>query len=109
MGELDDTLVIYIQGDNGASAEGAEQELFNEMAIGCIADQLGPARCFSITDFIRINSGTKRPGGPMTDAEDRNAITDFMRFTGIARPEGGAVQTKGESFPAQLARSVKGI
>jgi arylsulfatase A-like enzyme len=31
MGELDDTLVIYIQGDNRASAEGAEQGLFNEM------------------------------------------------------------------------------
>ena len=31
-----------------------------------------------------------------------------MRFTGIARPEGGAVQTKGESFPAQLARPGKG-
>jgi hypothetical protein len=27
--------VIYSQGDNGASAEGAEQGLLNEMAIGC--------------------------------------------------------------------------
>ena len=33
MGELDNALVIYIQGDNGASAEGTEQGLFNEMSI----------------------------------------------------------------------------
>jgi len=31
MGELDNTLVIYIQGDNGASAEGGLQGLLNEM------------------------------------------------------------------------------
>jgi len=33
MGELDNTLVIYIQGDNGASAEGTPQGLLNEMSI----------------------------------------------------------------------------
>jgi arylsulfatase A-like enzyme len=33
MGETDNTLVIYIQGDNGASAEGTPQGLFNEMAF----------------------------------------------------------------------------
>jgi len=33
MGELDNTLVIYIQGDNGASAEGGPQGLLNEMAF----------------------------------------------------------------------------
>jgi arylsulfatase A-like enzyme len=32
-GELDNTLVIYIQGDNGASAEGTPQGLLNEMSI----------------------------------------------------------------------------
>jgi arylsulfatase len=31
MGDLDNTLVIYIQGDNGASAEGSPQGLLNEM------------------------------------------------------------------------------
>ena len=31
LGELDNTLVIYIQGDNGASAEGSPQGLLNEM------------------------------------------------------------------------------
>jgi arylsulfatase A-like enzyme len=33
MGELDNTLVIYIQGDNGASAEGSPQGLVNEMTF----------------------------------------------------------------------------
>jgi arylsulfatase A-like enzyme len=32
-GKLDNTLVIYIQGDNGASAEGGPNGLLNEMAI----------------------------------------------------------------------------
>ena len=33
MGQLDNTLVIYIQGDNGASAEGSRQGLLNEMTF----------------------------------------------------------------------------
>jgi arylsulfatase len=33
MGKLDNTLVIYIMGDNGASAEGTPQGLLNEAAI----------------------------------------------------------------------------
>ena len=33
MGELDNTLVFYIQGDNGASAEGGDQGMLNEMTI----------------------------------------------------------------------------
>jgi arylsulfatase A-like enzyme len=33
MGKLDNTLIIYIQGDNGASAEGGPQGLLNEMAF----------------------------------------------------------------------------
>jgi len=33
MGKLEDTLIIYIQGDNGASAEGTPQGLLNENAI----------------------------------------------------------------------------
>ncbi|MCC6676033.1 MAG: arylsulfatase [Phycisphaerales bacterium] len=32
-GELDNTLVIYIQGDNGASGEGGMQGLLNEMSV----------------------------------------------------------------------------
>jgi arylsulfatase len=33
LGELENTLVIYIMGDNGASAEGSPQGLLNEMTF----------------------------------------------------------------------------
>jgi arylsulfatase A-like enzyme len=33
MGELDDTLVIYIWGDNGASMEGSPTGTFNELTM----------------------------------------------------------------------------
>ena len=55
-GELDNTLVIYIQGDNGASAEGGQQGLLNEMAF------------FNATpeDFKEVERRMDELGGPMT-------------------------------------------
>ena len=56
MGELDNTLVIYIQGDNGASAEGGQQGLLNEMAF------------FNATpeDFNEVMRHMDDLGGPTT-------------------------------------------
>jgi len=55
-GELDNTLVIYIQGDNGASAEGGPQGLLNEMAF------------FNATpeDFKEVMRRMDELGGPKT-------------------------------------------
>jgi arylsulfatase A-like enzyme len=55
-GELDNTLVIYIQGDNGASAEGGQQGLLNEMAF------------FNATpeDFKEVMRRMDELGGPTT-------------------------------------------
>ena len=55
-GELDNTLVIYIQGDNGASAEGGQQGLLNEMAF------------FNATpeDFKEVSRRMDELGGPTT-------------------------------------------
>lgn len=55
-GELDNTLVIYIQGDNGASAEGGPQGLLNEMAF------------FNATpeDFHEVLRRMNELGGPTT-------------------------------------------
>jgi arylsulfatase A-like enzyme len=55
-GELDNTLVIYIQGDNGASAEGGQQGLLNEMAF------------FNATaeDFSEVMRRMDELGGPTT-------------------------------------------
>src|SRR3954468_13479412 len=55
-GELDNTLVIYIQGDNGASAEGGQQGLLNEMSF------------FNATpeDFKDVLARMDELGGPTT-------------------------------------------
>jgi arylsulfatase A-like enzyme len=55
-GQLDNTLVIYIQGDNGASAEGGPQGLLNEMSF------------FNATpeNFKDVMARMNELGGPMT-------------------------------------------
>jgi arylsulfatase len=55
-GELDNTLVIYIQGDNGASAEGTPQGLLNEMSIFNGIPE----------DFKQLMAHMDDLGGPMT-------------------------------------------
>ena len=56
MGELDNTLVIYIQGDNGASAEGTPQGLLNEMSIFNGIPE----------DFKQVMAHVDDLGGPLT-------------------------------------------
>jgi arylsulfatase A-like enzyme len=55
-GQTDNTLVIYIQGENGASAEGTPQGLLNEMSI------------FNgiPVDFAQVKAHVDDLGGPMT-------------------------------------------
>jgi arylsulfatase A-like enzyme len=56
MSETDNTLVIYIQGDNGASAEGTPQGLLNEMSIFNGIPE----------DFKQVMAHMDDLGGPMT-------------------------------------------
>lgn len=56
-GELDNTLVIFVQGDNGSSAEGGENGLFNELAG--LNEQ-------GAEDFPVALANIDRLGGPMT-------------------------------------------
>ena len=56
LGELDNTLVIYIQGDNGASAEGSPQGLLNEMTFFNAVPE----------DFAEVLARVDELGGPMT-------------------------------------------
>lgn len=56
LGELDNTLVIYIQGDNGASAEGSPQGLLNEMTYFNGVPE----------DFKEVVRRMEEIGGPMT-------------------------------------------
>ncbi len=55
-GELDNTLIIYIQGDNGASAEGSAQGLLNEMTFFNNLKE----------DFEEVYRRRDELGGPMT-------------------------------------------
>jgi arylsulfatase A-like enzyme len=56
MGQLDNTLVIYIQGDNGASAEGGQNGLLNEMSFFNAVPE----------DFNNVLKHMDDLGGPMT-------------------------------------------
>jgi arylsulfatase len=56
IGDLDNTLVIYIQGDNGASAEGSPQGLLNEMTYFNGVPE----------DFKEVVRRVDELGGPMT-------------------------------------------
>jgi arylsulfatase len=56
LGELDNTLVIYIMGDNGASAEGSRQGLLNEMTFFNAIPE----------DFNEVLRRMDELGGPMT-------------------------------------------
>ncbi|MEI8109052.1 MAG: arylsulfatase [Verrucomicrobiota bacterium] len=56
-GELDNTLIIYIQGDNGASAEGTLQGMANEVGVAANGVEESEAFLLSIIDEL---------GGPTT-------------------------------------------
>lgn len=56
LGELEDTLVIYIQGDNGASGEGGMQGLLNEMTVFNAIPE----------DFKEVKRRMDELGGPNT-------------------------------------------
>jgi len=55
-GELDNTMIVFIQGDNGASAEGSPQGLLNEMTFFNGIPE----------DFNEIVRRADQLGGPMT-------------------------------------------
>src|SRR5580704_18162289 len=74
MGKLDNTLIIYIQGDNGASAEGGPQGLLNEMSFfNAIPEdfsevmrrmgELGGRRRSTITRSVGRRRWTRRSNG----------------------------------------------
>ena len=84
MGALDNTLVIYIQGDNGASAEGGMQGLFNEVHLFNGLPE----------DFNYVRQHLDELGGPMSSghypAGWAYALnTPFQWFKQIASHFGG--------------------
>ena len=96
-GDLDNTLVIYIQGDNGASAEGGMQGLLNELtAFNAIPED--PAEVLRRMDEL---------GGPMTfnhyPAGWAHAMdTPFQWTKQIASHFGGTRNGMVISWPARI-------
>ncbi len=97
MGDLDNTLVIYIQGDNGASAEGGPQGLLNELTYFNGVPE----------DFAEILKRMDELGGPNTNnhypigwAHAMN--TPFQWTKQIASHFGGTANGLVISWPARI-------
>jgi arylsulfatase A-like enzyme len=96
-GGLDDTLVIYIQGDNGASAEGGPQGLLNEMSFYNATPE----------DFKDVLARMDELGGPTTSnhypigwAHAMN--TPFQWAKQVASHFGGTRNGMVISWPARI-------
>ncbi len=63
LGEMENTLVLYIFGDNGASMEGTPTGTFNEI-ISLLGVPLTPEQQLRL---IALHGGLKEMGGPKTD------------------------------------------
>ncbi|HLG87123.1 MAG TPA: sulfatase-like hydrolase/transferase [Alphaproteobacteria bacterium] len=97
MGQLDNTLVIYVQGDNGASAEGGLQGLFNDVHLFNGLPE----------DFAYLKQHMGELGGPTANnhypagwAWAMN--TPFQWFKQIASHFGGTQDGMVISWPARI-------
>jgi arylsulfatase len=97
MGALDNTLIIYIQGDNGASAEGGLQGLFNEVSLYNTMPE----------DFDYLRKHLDELGGPMASSHYPAGWawalnTPFQWFKQIASHFGGTQDGMVVSWPARI-------
>jgi arylsulfatase A-like enzyme len=88
-GKLDNTLVIYIQGDNGASAEGTPQGLLNEMTI-------------ANKSFRRGDAMTNRRNFLAAAAALAASTAPLERARALGRGEGGRL-------PVRVEREIHGL
>jgi arylsulfatase A-like enzyme len=103
MGMLDDTLVIYIYGDNGASMEGTTTGCVNEMTtlngVPLTAEQQ--------LQLVDLYGGTEKWGGPVTDPHYACAWawagnTPFQWGKQIASHFGGTRDAMVVSWPKRI-------
>src|SRR4051812_32834622 len=102
-GDLDNTLIIYIQGDNGASAEGGPQGLLNEMSFYNATPE----------DFKDVLARMDELGGPTTSnhypigwAHAMN--TPFQWAKQVASHFGGTRNGLVISWPARIKPPLMG-
>ncbi len=96
-GRMDNTLIIYIMGDNGGSSEGGEQGLLNEMTI------LNSV----IEDFDSVKEGYDGLGGPMyynhmPAAWSHAMSTPFQWTKLVASHFGGTRNAMAISWPERI-------
>ena len=108
MGELDDTLVIYIWGDNGASLEGTTTGSFNELTFlnGVVLD---PAHQLELIDRY---GGVDALGGPHTAPHVAAAWawagnTPFQWGKQMASHLGGTRNPMVVAWPERIAASAE--
>ena len=97
LGMLDNTLIVYIQGDNGASAEGGMQGLFNDVTLFNTLPE----------DFNYVRQHMDELGGPTANnhypAGWSYALnTPFQWFKQIASHFGGTQDGMVMSWPARI-------
>jgi arylsulfatase A-like enzyme len=111
MGKLDNTLIIYIQGDNGASAEGGPQGLLNEMSFfNAIPEdfsevmrrmgELGGRRRSTITRSVGRMRWTRRSNG-----RSRSPLTSAARATAWSSRGPTASRTRAAFAPSSTMSS----
>ena len=87
-GQLDNTLVIYIQGDNGASAEGSAQGLLNEMSFFNGIPEDFNRSCGASTSSATDKPITTIPPAGRTPWTRRSSGRSRLRRTSAARAMG---------------------
>ncbi|HVU85848.1 MAG TPA: arylsulfatase [Pirellulales bacterium] len=103
LGQLDNTLVLYIFGDNGASMEGTPTGTFNEI-VSLLGVPLTPEQQLRL---ISLHGGIKEMGGPKTDPHYASAWawagnTPFPWGKQLASHLGGIRSPMVVSWPKQI-------
>lgn len=99
-GELDNTMVVFIQGDNGASAEGGPVGGFNYATRVSAAAQDGEL-AHALANLDRIGGPESLPIGPSGWAAALN--TPFPFYKVVASRLGGTRNPMVVSWPARVA------
>lgn len=99
-GELDNTLIVFIQGDNGASAEGGAIGGFN-YAAGLGASVQGGELAHALANIDKIGGPESLPVGPSGWTAALN--TPFPYYKVVASRLGGLRNPMVVSWPKRLA------
>lgn len=101
-GQLDNTLVIFIEGDNGASGEGGELGTFNYMTRVSMSAGRDEEIAWSLANLDEIGGPRSNSVGPVGWAAAMN--TPFPYYKTVASRLGGVANGMIVSWPAGIAQ-----